>query len=603
MEFIITFLIIFSISANLVTIFKKKIEQTIPICVMGMILCIYFFAIFEFLDIGIIVIEIVSLLSLYHLIKKIIEAIKEKNIKELLSNIITPGLVIYTVLYIVFIIINHRAIFVNNDEFNHWGIIIKNMFTNHSFGMKENSVVKYNEYPPFTAIFQYIFLFFKGKYNESTIITASNILYLSMIITIIKNIEWGKQLRKLIIYIPIILFLPMICYIDFYKTIIVDGILGIFFLYILYTWYTEKDDKLKKIGVTLGCCSIALIKLSGIGLSIIAFLIGAGYILKNKENRKKELKNLAIMLGIIIICIMSWQIKLKMTKAHQTWDMSNINIKAITEIPQKEEKIKIIKNYISNIFNKNVITSKNITTFVCLIIIIVYSIFEIMQIKEKEERKKYSYYNIALLVASIIYMITLLLTYLFIIPSIEAFSIPSFDRYIETILLPIIMFNIILAIERRENIKKCSIVVSIIILLIILPTTDIITKTMNWAKEDTKELEERETYAGIEKYKDALTKKDKIYFMGNGIPDIYKARLINNYLAIPTIIGNTEVYTTGHISIFKNIIKDGKYTHIYVFNTTENYREKFKELFKNEEMKNKTLYKIEEDGLFYEVEI
>lgn len=389
MEFIIVFLMILTISASLTIIFRKKIEQVIPICVMGIILFIYIFGIFEFLDIGIIAIEIISTLSLYYLIKKIVEGIKEKNIKELLNKIITPGLLVYTVLYVAFIIINHRAIFVDYDEFTHWGIIIKNMSINHSFGMNENSVVQYSEYPPFTAIFQYIFLFFKGKYSESTIITASNILYLSIIITIIRNIEWKKQLKKLILYIPIILFLPMICFIDFHKKIIVDGILGIFFFYILYIGYTEKDNKLKKIGITLGCCSIALIKLSGIGLSIISFLIVAIYSLKNKENRKKELKSLAIMLAIILICIMSWQIKLKITKAPQKWDMNNINVKSIIEIQKNEQEKKIIKNYIYNIFNKKVITDKNITTFICVAMIIAYSIFAIIQIKEKEEKRKY----------------------------------------------------------------------------------------------------------------------------------------------------------------------------------------------------------------------
>ena len=79
--------------------------------------------------------------------------------------------------------------------------------------------------------------------------------------------------------------------------------------------------------------------------------------------------------------------------------------------------------------------------------------------------------------------------------------------------------------------------------------------------------------------------------------------MVDNYLAIPAKIGNDEIYTTGHISIFKDIIKEGQYTHVYLFNATEKYKEKFKELFENEEMKNKTLYKIGIDGLFYEVKI
>lgn len=200
-------------------------------------------------------------------------------------------------------------------------------------------------------------------------------------------------------------------------------------------------------------------------------------------------------------------------------------------------------------------------------------------------------------------MIGLLLTYLFIIPKYEASSIPSFERYMGTILLPIMMFHIIIAIEKIENMNIWKIGISVIILLIILPTIDIAKKTISWTKEDTKELEERQLYEGIEKYKNILTAQDKIYFLGNGTIDIYRGKLVDNYLAIPAKIGNDEIYTTGHISIFKDIIKEGQYTHVYLFNATEKYKEKFKELFENEEMKNKTLYKIGIDGLFYEVKI
>ena len=73
-------------------------------------------------------------------------------------------------------------------------------------------------------------------------------------------------------------------------------------------------------------------------------------------------------------------------------------------------------------------------------------------------------------------MIGLLLTYLFIIPKYEAPSIPSFERYMGTILLPIMMFHIIIAIEKIENMNIWKIGISVIILLIILPTNDIAKK-------------------------------------------------------------------------------------------------------------------------------
>ena len=172
-----------------------------------------------------------------------------------------------------------------------------------------------------------------------------------------------------------------------------------------------------------------------------------------------------------------------------------------------------------------------------------------------------------------------------------------------SILLQLIMFHIIMTIERIQNIKKWQLAILVILLLVILPINSIAMKIVNWSEEDTREIEEREKYGGLEKYKNVLTKDDKIYFAGNGTIEIYQARLVSNYLIMPTKIGNTEIYTTGALSLFKDILKDGQYTYIYIFSATEKYKEKFKELFENEEIKNNTLYKIEADGIFYEVNI
>ena len=66
------------------------------------------------------------------------------------------------------------------------------MFLYNCFGTNEQSVVRFNEYPPFTALFQYLFLGISKVYREDIIITAQNILYFSIILPIIKNVKWKK---------------------------------------------------------------------------------------------------------------------------------------------------------------------------------------------------------------------------------------------------------------------------------------------------------------------------------------------------------------------------------------------------------------------------
>lgn len=74
--------------------------------------------------IGAILVQILTIIQLIFILITILK--KDKNgIKEILGRILTPGLLIYTVLFIVNVIINKGRIFEDYDEFNHWAVIIK----------------------------------------------------------------------------------------------------------------------------------------------------------------------------------------------------------------------------------------------------------------------------------------------------------------------------------------------------------------------------------------------------------------------------------------------------------------------------------------------
>lgn len=587
MEFIVMFAVIIITASAIAVKSNQKIEQCIPISVMGMILIVYLFGLFEQLRIGITIIEILTLIALFYLIIKIILEIKKKKIKELIQKILTPGLVVYTMFYILFIWINKDTIFTFYDEFNHWGLLVKNMYFYDSFGTNPESIVQFNEYPPFTAIFQYIFITLKGNYSESTIVIASNILYVSMIMPIFKNIEGKKDLKKLLIYIPIILFLPMLFYKDFYKLITVDGLLGIFFAYILYTWCEEKDRKFRNMSVAMGLVSLSLIKYSGMGLSILILLIIIGDVVRKKKegNIKSEIISVSIFLLIFLIFMMSWQIKI--TNAHKEWNMGNINSEAIKQIPKDSQGIEIIKKYVNTIFTKNIITEKNITLFSILLIIMACSIYMV-----KKLEGKYKYYSIMLMISSLIYMIMLLFTYLFVIPRDESSQIVCFDRYIGTILLGISMFYSYILLEKSHNFSKNTILIAICVMFAVFPTTTIIHKCFFAQNDKLIEIQERKSNMEILKYQNSMKQEDKIYFITNVGKAQDKSLKIARYLMSPISIINTKMITVP--KELKEILQNEKYTHLYIFKIDDKLKAKMEEEFK-QEIKEETMYEIQQE--------
>ena len=180
---------------------------------------------------------------------------------------------IYIGLFALSIFINKDRILQDYDEFNHWAVIIKNMFMYNSYGTNSESIVAFNEYPPFTAVFQYLFLDINKVYSEDIILMAQNILYFSIIIPITKNIRWNKEIRKAFIVLPLMVFVPMFFYENFYLDILVDAILGVMFAYTIYVAYDEKDVIFKYVQICTGIIMLALTKTSGMGLAVLALII------------------------------------------------------------------------------------------------------------------------------------------------------------------------------------------------------------------------------------------------------------------------------------------------------------------------------------------
>ena len=266
MEYIIIITMIYIISSIIAIKLQKRIEETTPIAVVGIILVVYIFGLFNNLALGVIFLKLSTIILLIYFIKLIIKNIKNiknKKGKETIKQILTPGVLIYVLLVILFIIENQNRIFEMYDTFNHWGLTVKNMCLYNDYGTTGN-IIQFNEYPPFTGTFQYILVNLSGEYSESTIITAQCILYLSMIMPIFKNIRWDKSLAKSIIIIPMVICLPLIFYDNFYTEILIDGFIGVLLALSMYQVY-KKD----KILLTTYLIALTLTKNIGILLTIM----------------------------------------------------------------------------------------------------------------------------------------------------------------------------------------------------------------------------------------------------------------------------------------------------------------------------------------------
>lgn len=578
MEYIIIFIMIYTTSGMLAIKLNKRIEETVPISIVGIVLTIYIFGLFNNLTLGIIVLGIIVLISLVYLIKLIAEKVKSKQSQEVIEKLITPGILIYLILITISIILNQNRVLEIYDSFNHWALIVKNMFINNNYGTN-TGLISFNEYPPFTGTFQYLLLKLRGEYSEDTIIIAQNILYFSMILPIFKKIECNKSIAKALIILPIAICLPFIFYERFYTEILVDGFIGITFALSIFTIYKKEENKIYK-NIILATYLIALTLTKNIGILFTIIVIIVDIILKysSKRDLKNELKQIGILVIIILIVGGSWYIKIAIDNASLNWG----NPEKIYH--DAEERNQIVNQYFNEIFNNSQeITIRDLSAFMCFTIYMTLSILVYKQTKEKN----ILIVQISMTITIIIYTILMLIPYLTLFEKEETMILSSFNRYISSILLSGFFLNMLIIFDKLE-IKAHHIIYVITILVLFLPFDKIQHMYVHADTYNDMVMYKRDKYASIKYFANIFNSEDKIYLVADNIFDKYYVIGLNKYEVLPAKIGNKD---------FKEIPTSlDDYTYIYVINENKQFYKKAKEIFgEDTDLQENALYKIVRD--------
>lgn len=585
MGFFVAFTIIFCFAACLTIVLKKRIEQVIPVAVLVVILIIYVFGLLDNLRLGVEVVLILTAVGLAFLGMTVLKFDKKNKLKELRGYILTSGLVIYIGLFALSIFINKDRILQNYDEFNHWAVIVKNMFMYNSYGTNSESIVAFNEYPPFTAIFQYLFLDINNVYSEDIIIMAQNILYFSIIIPITKNIRWNKSFRKIFIILPLMIFVPMFFYENFYLDILVDAILGVMFAYTIYAAYDEKDVAFKYVQICTGIIMLALTKTSGIGLAVLALIIILIKVILNYKNDKKilkrELKLLAVITIIAIILTSIWYVKVNTAK--KRWNFEQY-IKS--ENLKPEEQKQVAKSFgMSVIFNQT-ITERKLTVFMTIIVFVCVQVYTIFIIKDKD----FTYYSLAMMCSIPIYLIMLLITYVTIFIPMEAIQLTCFERYTCTILLAYAIFQMFVLSAREEKHFGKAVLLALTVTITLMPLSNITEKYI-YAKnfKNTSKIN-RDIYTKFRKYADKIDVKDTVLYIMGPKANIEYQTALNNYITMPITIDKAIVGNFSKVEELEKVAEN--YDYVFVYRMKEESKETVKTIFEDEKVRNDTLYKV-----------
>ncbi len=588
------------------TIFNKKIEETLPITILTYILIIFITGIYNAMNIGFILILI---LNLCLFIINILNFIKRKNTK----NIITPSLILFIISYLFLIIITYGKVASKWDEFSHWALVVKNMFTLDNFGLGSDSNLMFKTYLSGTSMFQYFCMKLNGTFNESILYLGMDTMIISFLVPIVSSIKTKNNFLQCILYFTIIL-IPTIFYDNIYSSVYVDGILGIVFAYSLYSYFNNRENKLNAFDITNLICSLTMlvfIKESGLLFAIITYIIILidNLFIRNKLKLKNFWKNnryliLSILPPLIVKII--WTLLLKVNNVESSATNSildtTFNILKTNILPYQKETIKafVKATFETNLTNSPIHFSYYLLFSVSIILGLITS-----NMTKKEENKSIKILNILIVLGYIGYALLVLLTYISVFSEYEATRLASFDRYMDSYALGVLIIQLAILIKELAT-NKQKLTIFIISLFAIfsfsINSETMLNVTIGSPADTINGLKIREEY---NIYKNKITKylntNEKLYFISTNDSgfDYYVAKyeitpikISPGAWSIGSPYDENDIWTKNKTKEEwkKELLEN--YDYVYLYDIDNEFKETYGELFENENIKDNQLYKV-----------
>ena len=602
---------IYLLLANLTTVIicNKTFGKCLPLTMMIQAFILYLSQmIFKTFNIGFYIAIIYALISVIYIIKNR----KSKTIlKKIHNNFITNSFYFFIIVLIFFSIFDFNRVYTHWDEFSHWGEMLKEMIRTDKFYSSSLSVLQvHKDYPPIIQLFELFIIKLFGSYKECYAIFALHLLELSLFTFLIddsikldkKNLIIGTFFTILLIFLSIILF-------DLHgivNSIYIDYFLAFLVAYILITIFLSKDKTSIFTLLNIGISSSFLLLTKQIGISLYAMIIFFFFICLIMDNKKIKISkgNIIILLKIVfliivipILLLLCWNNYIKRLNIDSQFNVSDIKISELYNIYKgnsgTEEQRTTAINFINALKDYNLTVSYIKLSYFQAIILGLFLIYLLAKKSKKVfDSKRINLLIITLALGSLGYAFVMFTTYVFCFNGVEALELYSFDRYMSTYILIVVLSYIMLLtyLCYKKNVVK-YIIYSTIILSLIVPTSKFYNLIPKLNKNSKNIYEEN-----AEIIRKNVKGNKKVFILAQSTSGDYQFFI--KYYANPIVTNlnnynwpndNTKEY---YKSIKKDIIK---YDYIYIANVNDNFNTNYKFVFNND-VQNGQLYKIDKES-------
>lgn len=462
---------------------NKKIENCIVINFGLIILSLYIFGLFEGLKYGVWIVSTLNIiLGIYTIIKN------WKNRKTLKELILTPGYAFFSFAFLILMIVSYNKNLVDYDHYFYRSFNTKVLYYTDSMSRGYTAL-----YPPSINLLEYFFMRITGPYLQGIEAFAVQMLGFSFLIPIF-NRKTKSKFMNLIITLILVCIPATLPNLIFYESAYPDALLGLIIGYIMYTLYTEEDNKFKILSVAIALMLLTITKPAGFYISAIVI---AMYLLiellnntcNKKENilkfiKSKELKNVIILAIVVVSIFTSWKIFTKVNNKYNLgtrgenasrvdgnpieFTLKSILTTTFGYYEENHDSADSNNKLIPTIYSIYTTTAPvRLTAYGVIMVIILAGLISYKKVVLQENKRKFANYIIALIVGLIVYIMFLQLSYILKFSTEEMLGHNGLNRYLPTFLLGMIYFIVAITIKNMEekNVRKINYIILLVIII------------------------------------------------------------------------------------------------------------------------------------------
>ena len=555
--------------------------------------------------------------------------------------LLTPGFA-FCLLFFLFTLWAHSTRLLTGwDDLSHWGLVVKNMFMADRFATAPGTASLFRDYPPAAGLLQYLFCWLDGQRQEAYLFRACNIFTMALALPFFNGVVWRSN--QLFLPVAVIAFvLPATFFgVHAYLTIYQDCLLGLLYGYSFLFFYMDGEAAWKRaLAVSLSLAVLTLVKNAGAGMAVIASAVFALEAARAAfpAGGRSLLSRLAPMslplscLSGAVFARLSWSAHLRGADAYGGFWTSAGSMRimdALRYLLQRQGhdvNPEVAASFLGAL-GRRAITGHPFPMSCCawLAAITVLGFYPWYG-KRLSARRKDGRTGVfmlpGLVCGAFAYLFVLLLSYLYVFPPFESSALASFERYAATYLLGAVYALMGLALSEwmsradgaepgGESFWKPY---GVWLLALVLPffadpkaLADI---TVNAGRGQAATWRARAPYSHFEQAAATLDPSvDRCYFINqNGAGSAYVAAM---YVAAPVRLmmrenswsfgkpyhGEDRATRAVSRKQWEEILRDGRYTHVYLFHVDTQFRNLFQGMFDRPDgIRDQRLFRIYESG-------